>query len=147
VRPGGSYVVTDHRAGATSRPAIAGPAPGRVIWQQPLPRRGVFRAALAIDSAAAVRFRVGVSDDRTYEQLAAATVAARDGWTDLTVDLSAYAGWKWSLFYRPDRIRWRVVLSADAVSGVPGRAVWGAPSIVTDADSAREYLARRARLN
>jgi hypothetical protein len=64
---------------------------------------------------------------------------------DLRTDLSAYAGFKWSLFYRPDRTTWRLVLAADAVAGVPGRAVWGRPEIVADEASAKEYVAARNR--
>ncbi|MGH9371214.1 MAG: hypothetical protein ACRD15_06755, partial [Vicinamibacterales bacterium] len=60
--------------------------------------------------------------------------------------LSAYAGFKWSLFYRPDRITWRVVLATDAVGSGSPRAIWGSPEIVTDHRSAREYVTRRREL-
>jgi hypothetical protein len=145
-RPPDGYALIDRRLQGTRYPSIAGPAPGRIIWQLPLPRRGIFHAAVAIDAPAAVRFRVGVSDDRIYEELASVVVTAAGAWSDLRADLSAYAGWKWSLFYRPERLRWRVVLSADAIGGVPARVMWGAPSIAADAASAREYVERRARL-
>ena len=62
------------------------------------------------------------------------------------MDLSAYAGWKWSLFYRPDRTIWHLVLATDPVDGAPATLLWGTPEIVTDAASAREYAARRQRL-
>ncbi|HTL43787.1 MAG TPA: hypothetical protein VL262_05560, partial [Vicinamibacterales bacterium] len=61
------------------------------------------------------------------------------------VDLSAYAGWKWSLFYHPDRIAWRLILSADAVDGVPGAGVWGAPRVMTTPDGEMEYRERTRR--
>jgi hypothetical protein len=67
-------------------------------------------------------------------------------WTDLRVDLSAYAGWKWSLFYRPDRIVWRLVLAADAVDNGTATVLWGEPRVETDTESAREYVARRRRM-
>jgi hypothetical protein len=119
--------------------------PGRIVWQLRLPRRGVFHTLVALDGPASVRVRVGISDDRVYEERARARLTAdRRDWTSLDVDLSPYAGWKWSLFYRPDRIAWRVVLSADAIDGVPGRVVWGVPVITTDADGAREYARRVA---
>jgi hypothetical protein len=57
----------------------------------------------------------------------------------------AYAGWKWSLFYRPDRIVWRLVLAADAVDNAPPTVLWGEPQVETDMSSAREYIARRQR--
>jgi hypothetical protein len=47
------------------------------------------------------------------------------------------------LFYHPDTIAWHLNLSTDAVQGVPGRALWGAPEIVTDRRSAVEYEKRR----
>ena len=93
------------------------------------------------------RLRVGISDDRTYEPLTQVVLSpdAR-GWTDLRADLSAYAGWKWSLFYRPDRIVWRLVLAADAIDTAPATVLWGEPQIETDTESAREYAARRQRM-
>ncbi len=138
-----------------SEPAIRTSAPSRLIYVLPVPRRSVFVARVAlergIDGAPPqpLRFRVGVSDDRIYEQLAAAvlTPGVQTGWTDLRADLSAYAGWQWSLFYRPERRRWRLVLSTDAVSGVPGRGVWGALRIDGDRAAAREHVERAARMS
>jgi hypothetical protein len=134
-----------------ARPSIVSPAPSRVIWRLPLPRRAILRASLALESSevppSPVRFRVGISDDRVYEGLDAITIPPdRRGWTELRVDLSAYAGWKWSLFYRPDRVIWHLVLAVDAASGGAVAAVWGSPEIVTDARGLREYGARRRDL-
>jgi len=125
------------------RPAIAAPAPGRIVWTMTLPRHGELRTAVAIEGAAPVRFRIGVSDERIYEQLQSVIVASPGTWTDVAVDLSAYAGWKWSLFYHPDFVAWHVALSTDAVQGTPGRALWGTPEIVTDRRGAIEYEKRR----
>jgi hypothetical protein len=116
-----------------------------MIWQLRLPRRGVFHTLVALEGGASARVRVGISDDRVYEERARARLTAdRRDWTRLDVDLSPYAGWKWSLFYRPDWIAWRIVLSADALDRTPGRVVWGAPVITTDTDGAREYARRIA---
>jgi hypothetical protein len=146
-RPPEGYALSLRATAGVFRPSIEGPSPGRVIWQLRLPRHGLFRSAVTTDGSAAVRFRVGISDDRIYEELARVTVPAggQPGWTALHADLSAYAGWKWSLFYRPDRVSWRVILSADAVEGVPGRAIWGAPEVMTDPSGAREYVKRLER--
>jgi hypothetical protein len=118
----------------------------------PLPRRGVLRAFVALGEAppgivaAPVRFRIGVSDDRIYEGLLERILAPGGrSWTELRVDLSAYAGWKWSLFYRPESMTWRVVLAADATGVAPAAVFWGSPEIVTDTQSAREYALRRQR--
>ena len=150
-RPAGQFTLETRAANEIRRPSIVAPVPSRVTWSAPLPRDGVFRAFVAIDPgsdrASAVRFRLGVSDDRTYEGLAEHIVTAESaGWTTIEANLAAYAGVKWSLFYRPDRITWRIVLAADHVAGSPAHAIWGAPEVLTDNRSAREYYARRQAL-
>ncbi|HWJ55842.1 MAG TPA: hypothetical protein VNR90_06475 [Vicinamibacterales bacterium] len=137
-----AYAVVNSVAGGDALPAIVGPAPGRLTWTLPLPRGGRFEARVAA-SGAPVAVRIGVSDARVYEQLAAASVRPGGAWTDVAADLSAYAGWKLSLFYRPERRLWRLILSAD---GGPGTVAWGMPRIMASRSSALEYAARRARL-
>jgi hypothetical protein len=138
--------IGDHVAAGTAHPAIVAAVPSRLTWAMPVPRHGVFRALVTSAGAAPVRVRVGVSDARIYEELAAATVTDTSGWSTITADLSAYAGWKFSLFYRPDWQIWRVNLSADAIGGVPGRVAWGVPEIVTGTEDALEYARRRQRI-
>jgi hypothetical protein len=136
-----------------TRPAIVMPVPSRVTWSVPLPRRGVLRTSAALAPAPSgatpppARFRIGISDHRIYEGLSEKVLTAEDGWVDFSVDLSAYAGWKWSLFYRPDRVMWNVVLAADAGGAGTATAVWAAPEIVTDAAAAREFAARRQQMH
>jgi hypothetical protein len=110
-----------------------------------MPRHGVFRAFVAVASdQPSARLRVGVSDHRIYEGLAEVLLPPGGSqWIELRADLSAYAGWKWSLFYRPDRISWRLVLAADATGGAPARVIWGSPEILTDNESVQEYVRRR----
>ena len=149
-RPPAGFKITAYGADGVVRPSIVMPVPSRVTWSLPLPRRGRFRTFVALGDrehpGAAIRFRFGVSDQRIYEGLVEHTVgAAHPGWSSLGVDLSAYAGVKWSLFYRPDRVTWRIVLAADVV-GAGAAAVWGAPEIVTDASAAKEYVQRRHQL-
>ena len=152
-RPAGGFSIAMQQIGHVARPAIAAAVPSRLTVALPLPRRGVFHAFVALVDgppgarAAPVRLRVGVSDHRIYEGVTELILSPGGRtWMDLRADLSAYAGWKWSLFYRPDRITWRVVLAADATEPVPATVLWGAPEIVTDTESAREYTARRQRL-
>ena len=146
LRPAAGFDTTIHTADRIARPSIVMPVPGRAIWSLPLPRRAVFRAFVSLDAAghssAPVRFRVGVSDDRVYEGLATCELQGEPGWTELRADLSAFAGFKWSLFYRPDRVTWRVVLSTDAIGPAPARAVWGSPEVLTDTRAAKEYARR-----
>ena len=149
-----AFDVADVEVAGQSEPAIRTSAPSRLIYVLPVPRRSTFAARVALEPGSdgappqPLRFRVGVSDDRIYEQLASAvlTPGVQTGWTDLRASLSAYAGWQWSIFYRPERRRWRLVLSTDAISGVPGRGVWGALRIDGDRAAAREHVERAARM-
>jgi len=136
------YAAASFTAGGTLLPAIVGPAPGRLTWTLPLPRGARFRARVAA-AGAPVRVRVGISDNRSYEELGTAALEPSATWRDVDIDLSAYAGWKPSLFYRPDRVRWHVILNADAVAGVPATVAWGQPAIVAPPASVREYMERK----
>jgi hypothetical protein len=89
---------------------------------------------------ASVAFRIGISDDRIYETLIERQVPSGSQWTPLAASLSGYAGPQFSLFYRPDRRRWRLVLAATPVEGLPDVVFWGAPGIDTDAESARRFF-------
>lgn len=147
-RPPAGFTITTWEADGVTRPALAAVVPSRLTLALPLPRRAALQAHVAsADSSAPVRLRVGISDDRVYEGLAQLILPPGPRrWTGLRVDLSAYAGWKWSLFYRPDRTTWHLVLATDAVEGGAGTVLWGAPEIVTDQGSAREYAIRRQEL-
>jgi len=152
-RPPLGFTLTEHQVGGVMRRAIAAPVPSRLTLALPLPRSGALRTFVALAEppagalSAPVRFRVGVSDHRIYEGLTELILPPGErNCVELRADLSAYAGWKWSLFYRPDRITWRVVLAADATQNVAGTVLWGAPEIFTDTQAGREYTARRQRL-
>ena len=109
-----------------------------------MPHHARFHAEAAA-LGAPVRARVGISDDRTYEGLGQFTLQPSAAWTAVDIDLSAYAGWKPSLFYRPDRVRWRFVLSADAIAGVPASIAWGLPEMTAPRADVGEYRARVTR--
>jgi len=145
-RPGpAAFEVAEFTAAGVSWPSILTMAPSRLVFTLPFPRRATFHTAVAVDATAGahIRVRVGVSDERIYESLAQATlVAGSPGWTEIRADLSAYAGWKWSVFYRPDRVSWRLVLSTDLIGGPPARVAWGVPTIDADVDAARAYATR-----
>jgi hypothetical protein len=147
-RPPSGFSIAARLVRDVARPSILAPVPSRLTMPLRLPRRAALRVALAVepaDPSATVRFRVGISDDRIYEALDEFAVSGdRRNWLEVRTDLSAYAGFQWSLFYRPDSIVWRLVLATDPADGAAARAIWGAPAIVADAESAREYFRRRA---
>lgn len=109
-------------------------APARVIFPVNMPVRAHFRTAVSLQSPAGggVTVRMGVADNRSYDELLRVTVEppapGADPWKLVDVDLGEYSGWQWSLFYRPARITWKLVLNADATPG--GRVIWLNPRIV-----------------
>jgi hypothetical protein len=148
-RPPIGFDVSSYALAGVDRAAIVAPVPSRVIWSMAFPRRAIFRTAVAAQaasgaSAGRVRVRVGVSDERIYEGLAEAVLTpGAPSWIDLEANLSAYAGRKWSVFYHPDRITWRLVLASDPLDGAPPTVVWATPQILTDTGSALEYVSHR----
>jgi hypothetical protein len=147
----GGFAIAEHTVAGVRHTGIAVPPASRLIWTARLPARGWLRTSVTLLPArtgdATVSFRIGISDDRLYERLAEERVTVSRGrdsaWIDLAADLSPYAGRKWSLFYRPDSVTWRLVLSTDRVAG-EGRAFWGSPRVVSDLDAAREWQKRAA---
>jgi hypothetical protein len=116
-----------------NRPALVTDAPARVIFAVNMPARARFRSAVALQSAAGtgVTVRMGIADARAYDELLRVGVQPAptgvDPWTPIDVDLGAYSGWQWSIFYRPARITWKLVLNADATPG--GSVVWLNPIV------------------
>jgi hypothetical protein len=117
----------------TDQPALVTEAPARVIFPVNMPARAHFRAAVSLQppAGAGVTVRMGIADNRRYDELLRMNVEpstpGTDPWRPIDVDLRAYSGWQWSLFYRPSRITWKLVLNADATPG--GSVVWLNPTI------------------
>lgn len=88
-----------------------------------------------------MRFRFGISDDRIYEALAAETPAA-GAWHEMRIDLSRYAGRKFSIFYQPDGRTWRLVFATDQLAGEACTAFWGEPAVYADVEAARQFRLR-----
>ena len=141
----------EHTFGGVSRATLVVPAESRVTWQQFVPHRGRLQVHVGFPpgAAGAIAFRVGVSDNRIYNTVSEATIATADaqakGWIPVDADLSLYAGRKWSLFYRPDETRWRLILGTHVLSGEVPSVYLGAPALMTDVEGAREYLRRLTR--
>jgi hypothetical protein len=114
------------------QPAMVMEAPARVIYRVTMPRRAMLHARLALTAAGGedgrgVQVRVGISDGRFYDELARRSLVPQAGWQPIDVDLSRYSGLQWSLFYRPSRVTWQLILNADPAPG--GAAAWAAPRI------------------
>lgn len=127
------------------RQAIFAHSPSRMIWRLRFAGHATLRTAIALRSETwnqpgdGVSFRIGISDGRRFENLFAQHVdpqhrSADRRWIPVEVDLSAYGGWQWSLFYRPSERDWELIFATD-----PGPerhsttmwdwAVWAAPVI------------------
>lgn len=147
-----AFSLGEYSVSGDTRPALAGSAPCRIIWTVRLPPRSILRTMVAAvpprGEAATITFRVGISDDRVYDALAEQRLSIAAGepsrWVPLTVDLSLYGGWQWSLFHRPDSHPWRLVFNADRTEG-RGEALWGSPGVDTDVRGAREWRQKAAR--
>jgi hypothetical protein len=131
--------------GETHR-AVATPAVSRMTWELHLPDRAVLQLLVAVKEEAwaiegdGVLFRVGIGEGRTHEDLVTRLVnpfGQPDDrkWIPLTIDLGPYSGFKWSLFYHPRDLLWRIVLNTNA--GLPGSTdsrgdlpLWGEPRVL-----------------
>jgi hypothetical protein len=133
------------------RPSIVMAVPSRITWRGlRFPRRAVLSTAVAIRGgfgSTAVLFRIGISDDRSYEELARQVIRADSPhWTTISADLSRYAGWQWSLFYHPDRRCWNLIFNVSAEhGGSPALvALWAGPAVYTDIEAQRAFANRAA---
>jgi hypothetical protein len=133
--------IEDTGSGADRARAIRMRAPTRVIWSVVIPFHARLRTAVALvpDHANAdgplgpgVTVRIGIADKRSYEELARVPVlppsAGAAFWQPIDVDLGAYRGWQWSIFYRPGDTPWRLNFSVDAIPGA-GTVAWREPAI------------------
>jgi hypothetical protein len=120
-------------------PAVIVPQPSRIVWTVRIPRRASLtaHAGLVPDRtgkyAGDAVFRIGVSGGKIYEKvyerrMTPGSVEADRSFVPIAVDLSAWAGWQWSLFYRPSETAWNIVFSVDGTrsSDTP---LWLAPAI------------------
>lgn len=147
----GTFELKEHTFGGVPRASLVVPAESRIIWTLFVPHRGRLQVYVALppEATAAVAIRVGVSDRRIYHTLEERTVTTADvrasGWIPFDADLSRYAGRQWSLFYRPDDIKWQIIVATRVLSGSVANVYLGMPVMVTDVEGAREYLGRLTR--
>jgi hypothetical protein len=142
------FELKEHTFAGVPRASLVVPAESRVTWKLFVPHRGRLQMFVTFPEtpAASVAIRVGVSDNRIYNTLAEQTITAADasrGWVPVDVDLSAYAGRKWSLFYRPDGRKWQIIVGTHVLAGSVANVYLGSPVLMTDVEGAREYLRRQ----
>jgi len=102
-----------------SKPALVMRPTSRVIWQIQMADVAELRTDIGRlpggDPNARLSARIGVSDERLYEdyyrEQLELPAAGSPVWQLLVIDLSLYSGRKWSLFYRPARRAWSLVLN------------------------------------
>lgn len=140
----GTFELVDQGCGGVRRPSLAVPASSRLTWSTKFPDGAVFTSGAAVvgPPGASAVFRVGVSDDRIYEQLETRTVTADDcgrAWTAIVVNLQQYTGWRFSLFYQPRGRTWHLVLGVNAGSVAPTRAYWGMPQVEAELDAVKRF--------
>jgi hypothetical protein len=144
----GTFEIGEHTFGGRSRASLIVPSGSRVTWTLFVPHRGRLQVYAGVPDAngpAVAAFRLGVSDDRRFDNLIEQHVTSAEtanGWVTVSADLSPYAGRKFSLFYRPDNRKWHIVIGTHVVAGSPEFLVLGEPSIDADIESAREYRQR-----
>jgi hypothetical protein len=114
-----------------SAPALLMEAPARVIYPVRLPRKARFASDVRLmPGGSAVTLRLGLSDDRRYHEVLRlpldATTAAQPA-RPVAVDLARFSGRQWSLFYRPARRNWKLILNVDATP--QGTAAWMHPRV------------------
>jgi hypothetical protein len=101
-------------------PALLLRAPARLTFTLQFPAHARLTTTASLLSSAealstGVTLRVGVSDDRRYDGVF--DVEGTHEPQPLTIDLSRYGGWQWSLFYRPWETTWKLIINADAKPG------------------------------
>jgi hypothetical protein len=143
--PAGPVTVLRQTIGGSTRQSIVTPAVSRIVWHLTIPKGAELRTAIALDPATRrdaripVLFRIGIADDRTYEELYSTRLQAgpktMNAWVDVNIDLRAYAGFQWSLFYRPDGRQWSLIFETRPArrrgtgAKPQWRALWAAPGI------------------
>jgi hypothetical protein len=136
----GTFELRTVQIDGQNRAAIAVPVASRISWRLKLPDAARLHTWITVEStcpsmAAAVDFRIGISDERSYDELLARTISTTRPatWESAAVDLSAYSGFHWSLFYRPRDMVWWVVLNTRPIGRTGAecapRPLWGGPAI------------------
>jgi hypothetical protein len=129
------FTIQEVTIASVTRPAITVQQPSRIAWDVTIPSNAWVETELGLKEEAwavpgdGVLFRVGISLDGRYDELAATVVNPYHvpddrRWVPVSIDLSPYAGRAVSL----------VLNTASGLEGdnrAGDLAVWGAPRLVT----------------
>jgi hypothetical protein len=130
---GGVFTATIVTLDDKTQPVLEVPASSRVVWSERMPDHAVLTTAVGFPPVLGAvgrgraTFRIGIADERSYDPLGAMEVRLepQPHWQPISIDLSKYGGFKWSLFYRPRQKIWKVAFSA-TLDGL------GRPAAATD---------------
>jgi hypothetical protein len=120
----------------STRPALLTRAPARVTWSVRFAgNHPILRTAVALvpedggTVASGASARIGIVGGRSYTELVRLMPGANgaSGWKPIEIDLSNYAGWRWSLFFQPYRMTWKIIFGADPAPH--GWIAWAQPII------------------
>ena len=111
-------------------PVLLITAPARVSWLARFTEHAELEGSVGLvpapgPAAAGVTIRIGISDGRTYDGLSRLSLDAPRGvvaWQAVRIDLGAYGGRKFSLFYRPSYTTWSLVIAVDPTPA--GTVAW-----------------------
>lgn len=104
---------------ADARPALVAHAPARITWTTRLPEGAALETALVqLPGTSGATVRIGLAADRAFDEVL--NVEPGPTWSPQVIDLRRFSELKFSLFYQPRLIEWRLVVN---VGGPPGAAV------------------------
>ena len=102
-----------------ARPALVAMAPARITWTTVLPEHARLETAVAqATDVPGATLRIGLAADRAFDEVL--NVEAAREWTPQVIDLRRFSEVKFSLFYQPQLLTWRLVVN---VGGPPGAGV------------------------
>lgn len=102
--------------GGDARPALVAIAPARITWTTVLPEHARLETAVAqATDVPGATVRIGLAADRAFDEVL--NVEAARAWMPQVIDLRRFSEVKFSLFYQPRFLTWRVVVNVTGPAG------------------------------
>ena len=139
---GGTFDVIDANLNGEPHKAIYTVPESRIIWKIRVPDDAWLRVLVGMKSESwtaegdGVLFRVGVSDNRSYEELFTQHLnpfknTGDRKWVPVMVDLSQYAGEEVQVIFNTNKSTPASIKAGNPVDERNDFALWGAPEIIT----------------